>query len=78
MLQTRLLDLEKSVNSYSLIWNEYLSVLTQERIDTELFLKEHTKLQSDVDSVKDLLGDALYSVGSQTLKTDAHLELPKV
>ena len=69
-LKTRLADLDKSVASYSLIWTQYLSELTQERIDLELFLKSHSKLQLEVDEVKDLLGDALDSVGSQTLKTE--------
>ena len=76
-LKTRLADLEKSVDSYSLTWTQYLSELTQERIDLELFLKSHSKLQQEVDENKDLLGDALDSVGSQTLKTDAHLKLPE-
>ena len=77
-LQSRLADLGKSVDSYSLTWTQYLSELTQERIDLELFLKEHTKVQQEVDHVKDLLGDALDSVGSQVLKTDAHLKLPEI
>ena len=77
-LKTRLADLDKSVDSYSLTWTQYLNELTQERIDLELFLKSHTKLQQEVDDVKDLLGDALDSVGSQTLKTDAHLKLPEI
>ena len=55
-----------------------MSELTQERIDLELFLKSHSKLQQEIDDVKDLLGDALDSVGSQTLKTDAHLKLPEI
>ena len=71
-------DLDKSVDNYSLTWTQYLSELTQERIDLELFLKSHTKLQQEIDDVKDLLGDALDSVGSQTLKTDAHLKLPEI
>ena len=78
MLKTKLADLDKSVDSYSLTWTQYLSDLTQERIDLELFLKSHSKLQQEVDEVKDLLGDALDSVGSQTLKTDAHLKLPEI
>ena len=69
-LKSRLSDLDKSVDSYSLTWTQYLSDLTQERIDLELFLKSHSKLQQEVDEVKDLLGDALDSVGSQTLKTE--------
>ena len=77
-LKTRLADLDKSVDNYSLTWTQYLSELTQERIDLELFLKSHTKLQQEIDDVKDLLGDALDSVGSQTLKTDAHLKLPEI
>ena len=77
-LKTRLADLDKSVDNYSLTWTQYLSELTQERIDLELFLMSHTKLQQEVDDVKDLLGDALDSVGSQTLKTDAHLKLPEI
>ena len=66
------------MTSYSLTWTQYLSELTQERIDLELFLKSHTKLQQEIDEVQDLLGDALDSVGSQTLKTDAHLKLPEI
>ena len=77
-LKTRLADLDKSVDSYSLTWTQYLSDLTQERIDLELFLKSHSKLQQEVDEVKDLLGDALDSVVSQILKTDAHLKLPEI
>ena len=65
-LKTRLADLDKSVDRYSPTWTQYLSDLTQERIDLELFLKSDSKLQQEVDEVKDLLGDALDSVGSQT------------
>ena len=38
-LKTRLADLDKSADSYSLTWTQYLSDLTQERIGIELFFK---------------------------------------